>query len=160
VQDASVAEDSRTRIEALYRDDGVRLWRSVYMMTGDREIASDAVAEAFAQALARGSAIRAPGPWIWKVAFRVAAGQMKERGRTEAISDDPAQGVPAATVELLDMLSTLSPKQRAAVVLHYYAGYPLGDVAKLIGSTKAAVGVHLSRARAKLRRVMESDEDG
>jgi DNA-directed RNA polymerase specialized sigma24 family protein len=94
------------------------------------------------------------------VAFRVAAGQLKERRRTEAISNDLTQGIPGPTVELLDMLDALSPKQRAAVVLHYYAGYPLGDVAKLIGSTKAAVGVHLSRARAKLRRIMETDDDG
>jgi RNA polymerase sigma-70 factor (ECF subfamily) len=160
VQDAPVAEDSHAQIEAVYRKDGVRLWRAVFMTIADREVASDAVAEAFAQALARGSAIRAPGPWVWKAAFRIAAGQMKERRKTEPISGDVAHEIPEATVELLDMLAVLSPKQRASVVLHYYAGYPLGEVASLIGSTRPAVGVHLSRARAKLRRVMEAEIDG
>jgi hypothetical protein len=42
-------------VERLYRDDGARLWRAILFLSGDPEIANDAVAEAFAQALARGS---------------------------------------------------------------------------------------------------------
>ncbi len=38
-------------LERVYREHGARLWRAVLAFTGDREVASDAVAEAFAQAL-------------------------------------------------------------------------------------------------------------
>jgi hypothetical protein len=37
-------------VEAVYRQDGDRLWRSVYAFAGNEEVASAAVAEAFAQA--------------------------------------------------------------------------------------------------------------
>ena len=46
--------DSTQQLEALYRDDGDRLWRALLVFAGDPEVASDAVAEAFAQALRRG----------------------------------------------------------------------------------------------------------
>src|SRR5207247_3672685 len=51
--------------------------------SGDPEIASDSVAEAFAQALGRGDALVDPLAWIWRVAFRVAAGELNERRRVD-----------------------------------------------------------------------------
>jgi hypothetical protein len=45
-------------VESVYRQDGDRLWRALYAFAGNEDVASDAVAEAFAQALRRGSAIR------------------------------------------------------------------------------------------------------
>ncbi|TMK86784.1 MAG: hypothetical protein E6G44_01900, partial [Actinobacteria bacterium] len=50
-------------LECLYRDERDRMWRAVFAFAGDREVASDAVAEAFAQALRRGAAIRSPERW-------------------------------------------------------------------------------------------------
>ena len=46
-------------IEGLYRADADRLWRAVYAFAGDTEIASDAVAEAYAQLLRRDPALGA-----------------------------------------------------------------------------------------------------
>jgi hypothetical protein len=44
--------------------------------------------------------------------------------------------------DVLMALAKLSERQRAAIVLHYYAGHPLKEVAAIVGSTKATVGVH------------------
>src|SRR5437870_8933778 len=68
-------------VERIYREDGGRLWRAVLVFAGDPEVASDAVAEAFAQVLRRGRAVRSPGAWVWRAAFRIAAGELKLRGR-------------------------------------------------------------------------------
>lgn len=54
---------SDDELDRLYREHGERLWRSVFAFCGDREVARDAVAEAFAQCLARGGAVRDPGRW-------------------------------------------------------------------------------------------------
>ena len=51
-------------LERLYREDGPKLQRAVFLFTGDRDIADDAVAEAFAQALARGSGVESPSRWV------------------------------------------------------------------------------------------------
>lgn len=71
---------SRTdRIERLYRERGDRIWRGLLAFSGDPEVASDAVAEAFAQVLRRGEEVRDPERWVWRAAFRIAAGELKER---------------------------------------------------------------------------------
>jgi RNA polymerase sigma-70 factor (ECF subfamily) len=66
---------------------------------------------------------------------------------------------PEETTELLLALPLLTPKQRVAIVLHYYAGYSLKEVAKVTGSTSSAVGVHLHRGRRRLRELL-GDDDG
>jgi DNA-directed RNA polymerase specialized sigma24 family protein len=146
----------RAAIERLYREEGDRVWRAVLFWAGDRETANDAVAEAFAQALHRGEAIRDPRAWVWRASFRIAAGELKLRRRLEPLQeasyDDPLPG-PIWTV-----LKRLTPKQRASVVLRYYAGYPLADIARLIDSTPAAVAVHLHRARTRIREAIADEE--
>ena len=69
--------DETSRVETLYRADAGRLWRAVYAYAGDPDIATDAVAEAYAQVLHRGSAVRDPAAWTWRTAFRIAAGLLE-----------------------------------------------------------------------------------
>jgi RNA polymerase sigma-70 factor, ECF subfamily len=141
-----------TDIERLYREQGARMWRAVLAYSGDPEVTSDAVAETFAQALRRGDAVRDPERWVWRTAFRIAAGMLKERsviGPEQDIEHSCELETPA--MELIEALRRLSPRQRAAVVLHHAAGYPVRDVAAILGSTPSAVKVHLKRGRDRLR---------
>jgi RNA polymerase sigma factor (sigma-70 family) len=147
------------RLERVYREHGDRLWRAVLAFAGDREVASDAVAEAFAQALRRGDEIREPDRWVWRAAFRIARGELKarrDRGQGLPLREE-RYGMDTGTVELIGALRRLPPKQRASVVLHHGAGYPVREVASIIGSTPAAVRVHLSRGRRRLRELMGGD---
>jgi RNA polymerase sigma-70 factor (ECF subfamily) len=161
----------RDELERIYREDGARMWRAVFLYTRDTEIASDAVAEAFAQALRRDEGIRSPSSWLWTASFRLAAGELHRR-RQEAgrMGSDDAGWVQeraagrdeAADVEVgLDVmraLSSLSERQRVSVVLYYYAGYRVLEIARIIGSTPGAVAVHLHRARARMREQMKRTE--
>jgi DNA-directed RNA polymerase specialized sigma24 family protein len=52
-----VMVSARQDLEVLYRKHGKRLWWALVAFSGDRDIASDAESEAFAQALRRGEAI-------------------------------------------------------------------------------------------------------
>lgn len=145
-------DDAPGEVERLYREQGDRMWRAVLAFAGDPEVASDAVAETFAQALRRGDAVRDPERWVWRTAFRIAAGMLKEQrmvGPEQDIGRTYEMEPPA--VELIDALRGLSFRQRAAVVLHHAAGYPVREVAAILGSTPAAVKVHLKRGRDRLR---------
>lgn len=142
-------------LERLYREHGARLWRALVAYAGDPEIANDAVAEAFAQALGRGDALRDPLRWVWRVAFRVAAGELKDRRRRGAHQREPTIQAEEPDDELLQALERISPKQRAALVLHYYVGYPTKEIAAILGSSAATVRVHLSQGRRHLRRILE-----
>ena len=146
-------------IERAYRDEGERLWRAVFAFAGDRQIADDAVAEAFAQALRRGGALREPARWVWTVAFRIARGELAQRRTAQQIDAiDSSYELPDHADEVVRALAKLSPKQRSAVVLHHYAGYPVKEIAKMLDSTNAAIKVHLSQGRKRLRVLLEVGE--
>lgn len=134
------------------------MWHAVLAFAGDPEVASDAVAEAFAQALRRGDEIRDPQRWIWRTMFRVATGELKSRRRTIAMSVERTYEMEEPARELVAALSRLSERQRAAVVLHHAAGYPIREVAAIVGSTPAAVKVHLMRGRRRLRELLGDDD--
>jgi RNA polymerase sigma factor (sigma-70 family) len=156
VQDALVTAG---RLERLYREDGARLWRALVAFSGDREVASDAVAEAFAQAIGRESHLRDPQRWVWRAAFRIAAGELEDRRGFRARIADQSYEMEEPPATLVAGLARLSPNQRAALVLHYYAGYPTKEIAGIIGSSPATVRVHLSQGRKRLRRILEEPDD-
>jgi RNA polymerase sigma-70 factor (ECF subfamily) len=156
--DVPVDTSSRGELERLYRDQRDRMWRSVYAFAGDRELASDAVAEAFAQALRRGGAIRHPERWLWRAVFRIAAGELKQRRRQGPEPMDGTYEVDELARDLVMALGKLTQKQRAAVVLHHAVGYPAKEIARILGSTTPAVHVQLSRARKRLRELLETDD--
>jgi RNA polymerase sigma-70 factor, ECF subfamily len=154
-QGVETSPDREQEVERLYRTEGARLWRAVMAYSGDREVTNDAVAEAFAQVLARGEAVDEPLPWLWRSAFRIAAGELKARGRTAAAVAEPVYEMPEPIADVVRALARLSPNQRAAVILHDYADLPTAEVATIMGIASATVRVHVSQARRRLRKQFE-----
>jgi RNA polymerase sigma-70 factor (ECF subfamily) len=145
-----------TRLEAVYREHGARLWRAVFAIAGDPEVASDAVAEAFAQALGRGDAIRSPLRWVWRAAFRIARGELKAMSaRRRLLGSEQTYEPEEPDLELVRALAELPERQRAAVVLYHIADYPIGEVAAILGSTSGAVRMQLTRGRRRLQQLLE-----
>ena len=56
-------------------------------------------------------------------------------------------------------LARLPERQRAAVILHYYADRSLSEIAQVLGISRATVGVHLHRGRARLKDLLEERDD-
>ena len=145
-------------LEGVYRDEARRLWRAVYAWAGDSDVASDAVAEAFAQCMERGPEVRSPAAWVWRAAFKIAAGELRVRGAMRPLED--RRDVPLAMSEplweLLEALQQLPSQQRAAVIVHYYGGYSTRETASLLGCASATARVHLSQGRRRLRQLLEA----
>jgi RNA polymerase sigma-70 factor (ECF subfamily) len=160
VDRATAGVSRMDRIERLYRERGDRIWRGLLAFAGDPEVASDAVAEAFAQVLRRGEEVRDPERWVWRAAFRIAAGELKDRRRTvETTTAIESYEMEEPARDLVVALGSLSERQRASVILHDAAGYSAREVAKIVGSTEAAVRVHLMRARRRLQELLKHDDD-
>jgi DNA-directed RNA polymerase specialized sigma24 family protein len=114
--------------------------------------------EAFAQAIRRGPALRDPEGWVWRTAYRVAAGSLKERRRFANVVVEPRYELDQVPSMLIEALGQLPEGQRAAVILHYYADLPIRDVATVMGTTSAGVKVSLMRGRRRLRLLLESPD--
>jgi RNA polymerase sigma-70 factor, ECF subfamily len=146
------------RIESSYRRISERLWRTLFGYSGDESIASEAVAEAYTQALRRGPAIDDVDAWVWKAAFAIARGLLAQRTRDQAarpIGDQPGEHVDWSLAEFLDQLAVLSDQQRAVVVLRYVGGLQGPQIARLLDTTPATVRVQLHRAQSTLRAVLD-----
>jgi RNA polymerase sigma factor (sigma-70 family) len=153
------AVGARDRVEAVYRCVHPRLWRSLLSYTGDAELASDAEAEAFAQVLRRGDAVDDVAAWVWRSAFRIASGLLAARSRST--DSPPAEGSSQPTdsvAEFLGLLGSLSPQQRACVVLRYVGEYSSPEIGELLGTSAGTVRVQLNRAHAVLRQTIVEAE--
>jgi RNA polymerase sigma-70 factor, ECF subfamily len=160
VQDSIVDDRSEGGLEGLYRAEGQRLWRSLALSFGDPELAADAMAEAFAQAIRRGAAIRDPQRWVWKAAYRIAAGEKQRGAKGMDQVSEPTEEMPESITDLVRALGRLTPNQRASVVLADYAGYSHREIAGVLGTSVPTVAVHVHNARRRLKGMLEVDEDG
>jgi RNA polymerase sigma-70 factor (ECF subfamily) len=145
---------TQSETERLYREEGRRLWAAVLAYARDRVIADDAVAEAFAQLLRREGNVRDPRAWVWTAAFRIAAGELQGRGRLDDRIPERAYVPELADTEILGAVAALPERQRAAILLFYYADRPVKEAAAMLGMSSSTFRVHLTRARAHLSRTL------
>lgn len=136
----------------------VRLWRAVAVWSGSSDVADEAVAETFAQLVRRVDAVMDPAAWVWRTAFRIAAGDLQRR-RSEAHDELGEVSVPSGQSELvLDLLRALqhlSDQQRACVVVCDLLGYSAEDAGPLLNTSAGVVRVQRLRARRQLRVLLE-----
>jgi RNA polymerase sigma factor (sigma-70 family) len=136
-----------------------RLLGVLTLYCGDRELARDLAQEALARACAHWSRVAgmdAPGAWVQRVALNLAnahwARRRRERGFAgsiaEAVTSDPdwddVLSVRAAVV-------SLAPRQRAALILRYYADLPVAEVAKVMRCREGTVKALTHQAIQALR---------
>lgn len=161
-QDAAVSsEQAVDRVAAAYAATHARLWRSVLAFTGSREITDDAVAEAFAQALRRGDAVRDVVAWVWRASFAIARGQLGQRPRRAVdatLAEELDHGGPERAVELMVALARLAPRDRELLVLCHIAGWTPTELAGITGMPASTVRVRLHRATRRARGLLTEEE--
>jgi len=126
---------------ALYTEVGPRLWRAILAYTGGRrDLTDDVVAEAFARTLEREGSVRRRDAYVYRVAFRLAAQELRRPPTVDAVPERAAWDDPGV-VELFDAFAHLSPGQRAAVFLRYEADLPVAEVARMMGTSSGTVRI-------------------
>jgi len=162
-QEAVLSDLRRRSVEEAFTAMAPRLWRALLLYSGNRAIADDAVAEAFAQAIGASSSIRDVRGWIWTTAFKVAAGELRRRqehGELTSIDlpipDEPDR---ASLIDLVRALEQISDMQRSALILRHYMGYSNVEIARILGSSPSSIGVQLFRSTRKLRDLLAEEKD-
>lgn len=89
----------------------------------------------------------------------------RRRRREHLVAESPERADPSAVPaepaeELRRALLTLPPRQRAVVVLRYYADLGEREVAAVLGCSVGSVKTHNSRALARLRSLLPQDDEG
>lgn len=161
--------DGEDTVRQAYQVHYRRLVAQVFGLVGDLAEAEDAVQEAFARVLAAPRSFLDADDterWLRVVALNVARTRYRRRWlfdrlvRAGRVEPAPAAvpGLSADRVALLTALRRLAPPTREAVVLHYLADLPVGEVAATLGVPAGTVKARLARGRAALARFL-ADED-
>jgi len=146
-----------TSFEEFYAAHFQSLTIQLYAYTADLAAAQDLVQEAMCRALARWKRISAyedPAGWVRRVAWNLAASRWR-RARVASVyvhrqREEFASEPSPDRVALVRALATLPEQQRRAVILHYLADLPLGDIAEREGVAVGTVKSWLHRGRAAL----------
>ena len=149
------------RFEALYRAHYAAIVRFAYRRT-DVASAEDVVAETFAVAWRRLDDVPAePLPWLYVVARNLLYGEHRSAGRVRRkvasiaetarkdVGRDPADAY-AERERVLRAFSMLSELDREALRLVAWEGLDHRDAARVLGTSRVACAMRVSRARRRL----------
>ena len=133
--------------------------RLAYSFLKNKEDSMDAAQDVFVKLL--GTKIDLiPGKeksWLLKVTANECRDKLRRARPTEDIPDDM---VAADTDrEVWELLSGLKAEDRAVIQLFYYDGYSVKEIGQILGITASGVSMRLSRARKKLRAIMEDEDE-
>lgn len=134
--------------------------RSLTVACGDREVAADAVQDAFTRAYARWRRIARyddPAGWVRHVAlnrirdhFRKAERGRRAVDRLGSQTDHTVAG-PEPRADVGALLAPLPGQQRTAMALFYVEQCSVREIAEAMGLSEGAVKYHLHAGRSTLK---------
>lgn len=153
----TTAETQAERLVSTYADMILRLSYTYLHTTADAEDICQTVLLRVMTGAPRFSDPEHERAWIIRTTINACKDLLKSAARRttvslEAAGEPEAPETPDGTVT--DAVARLPHDQREAIYLHYYEGYPIAEVARLVGASEAAVTKRLSRARAALRHML------
>jgi RNA polymerase sigma-70 factor (ECF subfamily) len=131
-------------------------------ITGDPELARDAVQEGFASLWRNRRSYRGDGPleaWVWRVVVNAARMQVRAVVPEPVATIDHTDSNGALDNDLVvdAWLAALPDRQRTAVFLRYYADLDYRRIAEILGVEVGTVSATLSTAHAALRRSLAKE---
>ena len=162
----AAAPTARETFTAAVTEYGRAMFRAARTCTDSDADAEDAVGEAVLRAwqayggLKNAAALR---PWLIRIAVNCAREQRRKNGRVMpmdaadlellagAAPEEPASG-------LWEAVCRLPADSRAVVALFYYENMTEHEIAKILGIPRGTVKSRLSRARARLKILLEEED--
>ena len=137
---------------------------AVTLVWADAANAEDAVQEALKRAWERGRSgevIESPSAWIAVVAMNLARSGLRrrlaERRAMDRLVPPEAEEPSDDTIEVTRAVRTLPKRERQAVVLHYFMGMKLAEIATALGISEGAVKNALFRGRRSLAKLIDNE---
>lgn len=148
--------------ESMYNQYATDLIRVSYYYLGNRQQAEDVTQDVFVKLILTRPQIE-PGKekaWLLKVALNRCRDLWRSAWTKRVILGHPAfelipakdemEGI-ADSAALAEAVHKLPSEFKEVVLLHYYQGYGISDIAQMLDIAEGTVSSRLSRARSKLR---------
>src|SRR5947209_13886524 len=160
--------DPKTQFRQLYDQEFHSVFRSIRAVVLDSAAAEDLTQETFVRAYrarTRYTPTAPPGAWLRRIGINLAISYLRRQklarflpARLYVAPDRREYDQAEARDVVTKALAGLSPKLRAAVVLHYYEGLTREEIAATLGIPAGTVASRIAKAVAIMRRSTESDQ--
>ncbi|HYB16979.1 MAG TPA: RNA polymerase sigma factor [Streptosporangiaceae bacterium] len=155
----TTADDVGTDAAAeLFRTTYPKLAGWVRRLVDDDDTAHEIASEAFVRLLSRWTRVESPQSYLYMIAtnlirdhWRKAERERRAIRSVTAGADLDSLGYPVQDVDVRDLIQSLPPRLRDPFLLHYYAGFPVKQVATLLHRPEGTIKADLFAARAKLK---------
>jgi RNA polymerase sigma-70 factor (sigma-E family) len=154
--------------DAFVAEYAATLYRTAYLLTGDRGHAEDLVQTAFLRVASHWrTATENPLPYARKVLVNLATDRWRRRYRQPAESwlhqgiepfEDGVDGQIVLRETLRSLITELPPSQRAVLVLRYFEDLSVAETASALGCTEGNVKSQTHHALNRLRELMAQSE--
>lgn len=154
------------RFEALYTEYANDVLRVSYFYLGDRQQAEDVTQDVFVRLLTNAPDL-APGrekAWLLKVALNRCRDLWRASWMKRVVLGSPAMELAPAPdrmdegmerQELLAAIHRLPTDFRDVILLHYYQGYGIAEMAEMLKVAEGTISSRLSRGRKKLEEILK-----
>ena len=162
------AVEDRAALEAFCHAEHPKIVGFLTLFCGDRETAAELAQETMIKVVQHWKKVRgmqAPSAWTHRVAVNLANSWLRrrivarrvEREMREVGSHIDPDG--AFAVAVREAIRSLPPRQRAAIVLKFYADLPTDDIAEIMRCKPGTVWALTNQGLASLRRAgLEVDD--
>jgi RNA polymerase sigma-70 factor, ECF subfamily len=155
---ARLRTSDRHEVEELFNACYPRLAGWVRRLVDNDETAHEIASEAFTRLMARWSGLEKPQSYLYMIATNLVRDHWRKTGRersamkvmTAAGPSDSAYQ-PAEDVDVRALIQGLPDRLRSPFLLHYYAGFPVREIAVMLGRPEGTVKADLFHARARLK---------
>jgi RNA polymerase sigma factor (sigma-70 family) len=150
------------QFEVFYEAEKDRCLRALTVSTGDRLLAEDLLAEAFARAWSRWAHVqRQPNPaaYVMRTAYNLNISWWR-RSRRERPLQDAVEGSHVDDVSSIDsaaLLALLPEGQREVLALRVFLDLDTRQTSDVLGIAQGTVTAHLHRARMSLRKQLAAE---
>ena len=155
--------------DELYRLYATDVLRVSYYYLGSREQAEDVTQDVFVRLIINHPDLE-PGrekAWLLKVALNRCRDLWRGAWFRKVVLGHPAFelfpapdeiGATADRYTLVEAVNRLRPEFKEVVLLFYYQGFSVAEIAEMLGIAEGTVSSRLSRARTKLQEELKGDE--
>ena len=144
--------------ETLVTHNETRLYRAALAILGDPQEAEDAVQDAFVRYLEKAPAdLENSSAWLMRVLVNGCKSRLRLAWRRVGPLPEMLPTPGPEERQELEELFALPPEDRVAIHLHYYEGYSTDEIAQILGCRPGTVRSRLSRARDRLRKLIEAN---
>ena len=160
--------DPKTEFRQLYDQEFHSVYRSIRAVVLDTAAAEDLTQETFVRAYCarhRYTPTAPPGAWLRRIGINLAISHLRRQklarflpARLYVAPDRRDYDRAEARDVVEKALMQLSPKLRAAVVLHYYEGLTREEIADVLGVPAGTVASRIAKAVAIMRKATASDQ--